>query len=235
MKRSERELRKKHALEVKQQPKSLKQKEMMVRKQFRDTCKVQTKQYKALKAQILANTPKEDQKAVIKKLKEEQRRKLALLGDQYEQSIAEMLQKQCLRLDESQESECQQMKERLHYELEILMAYQSKNKMQAQAQRDRERNELEERVAVRKSLLETKMNSETQRFLEERAERIRILHERQERDLEEFDNESVRLGFSALAIAEISRENYDDDGSLSGSMLSLAHSNSSTSFPPGSV
>ncbi|XP_044260449.1 serine/threonine-protein kinase Tao [Tribolium madens] len=235
MKRSERELRKKHALEVKQQPKSLKQKEMMVRKQFRDTCKVQTKQYKALKAQILANTPKEDQKAVIKKLKEEQRRKLALLGDQYEQSIAEMLQKQCLRLDESQESECQQMKERLHYELEILMAYQSKNKMQAQAQRDRERNELEERVAVRKSLLETKMNSETQRFLEERAERIRILHERQERDLEDFDNESVRLGFSALAIAEISRENYDDDGSLSGSMLSLAHSNSSTSFPPGSV
>lgn len=195
MKRSERELRKKHALEVKQQPKSLKQKEMMVRKQFRETCKVQTKQYKALKAQILASTPKDEQKAVIKKLKEEQRRKLALLGDQYEQSIAEMLQKQCLRLDESQESECQQMKERLHYELEILMAYQSKNKMQAQAQRDRERNELEERVAVRKSLLEAKMGSETQRFLEERAERIRILHERQERDLEEFDSESVRQGF----------------------------------------
>jgi thousand and one amino acid protein kinase len=195
MKRSERELRKKHALEVKQQPKSLKQKEMMVRKQFRETCKVQTKQYKALKSQILANTPKDEQKAVIKKLKEEQRRKLALLGDQYEQSIAEMLQKQCLRLDESQESECTQMKERLHYELEILIAYQSKNKMQAQAQRDRERNELEERVAVRKSLLETKMNSETQRFLEERAERIRILHERQERDLEEFDEESVRQGF----------------------------------------
>jgi thousand and one amino acid protein kinase len=53
--------------------------------------------------------------------------------------------------------------------------------------------------------------------------------------LEEFDEESVRQGFSALAIAEISRENYEDDGSLSGSMLSLAHSNSSTSFPPGSV
>lgn len=203
MSRSERELRKKHALEVKQQPKSLKQKEMMVRKQFRETCKVQTKQYKALKAQILANTPKEDQKAVIKKLKEEQRRKLALLGDQYEQSIAEMLQKQCLRLDESQESECAQMKERLHYELEILIAYQSKNKMQAQAQRDRERNELEERVAVRKSLLEQKMNSETQRFLDERAERIRILHERQERELEEFDEESVRLGFRWVSRGEL--------------------------------
>lgn len=79
---------------------------MMVRKQFRETCKVQTKQYKALKAQILLNTPKEQQKTVIKKLKEEQRRKLALLGDQYETSIAEMLQKQCIKLDESQEVYC---------------------------------------------------------------------------------------------------------------------------------
>lgn len=46
--------------------------------------------------------------------------------------------------------------------------------------------------------------------------------------------------FSALAIAEIShgdlsRDLYDDEGSLSGSMLSLARSNSSTSFPPNSV
>lgn len=49
------------------------------------------------------------------------------------------------------------MRERLNYELEILMAYQSKNKMQAQAQRDRERNELEERVSVRRALLEQKV------------------------------------------------------------------------------
>lgn len=73
------------------------QKEMQIRKQFRETCKIQTRQYKALKAQILQTTAKDEQKAVIKKLKEEQRRKLALLGDQYEQSIAEMLQKQSVR------------------------------------------------------------------------------------------------------------------------------------------
>lgn len=72
----------------------IQQKEMQIRKQFRETCKIQTRQYKALKAQILQTTAKDEQKAVIKKLKEEQRRKLALLGDQYEQSIAEMLQKQ---------------------------------------------------------------------------------------------------------------------------------------------
>jgi len=33
-------------------------------------------------------------KPVVKKLKEEQMRKLAILGEQYEQSIAEMLQQQ---------------------------------------------------------------------------------------------------------------------------------------------
>ncbi len=71
---------------------------MQIRKQFRETCKIQTRQYKALKAQVLSTTSKEEQKTVIKKLKEEQRRKLALLGDQYEQSIAEMLQKQSVNV-----------------------------------------------------------------------------------------------------------------------------------------
>lgn len=225
MTRAERDLKKKHALELKQQPKSLKQKEMQIRKQFRETCKIQTRQYKALKSQILATTPKDEQKTVIKKLKEEQRRKLALLGEQYEQSIAEMLQKQSIRLDESQEVACQQLKDRLHYELEILMAYQSKNKMQAEAQRNRERKELEDRVAVRKSVLERKMESESTQFRQERSERIRLLHEKQVRELEDFDVESIRLGFSALAITEASKELYPDDESLSGSMLSLAHSN----------
>lgn len=70
------------------------QKEIQIRKQFRDACKTQTRQYKELRNQILAGTPKDEQKNVIKKMKDEQRRKLAILGEQYEQSIAEMLQKQ---------------------------------------------------------------------------------------------------------------------------------------------
>jgi thousand and one amino acid protein kinase len=43
---------------------------------------------------VIQTTPKEEQKGVLKKLKEEERRKMALLGEQYEQTIAEMLQKQ---------------------------------------------------------------------------------------------------------------------------------------------
>lgn len=76
---------------------------------------------------------------------------------QYEQSIADMLQKQSLRLDESQEHECQQLSDTLQYELDILRAYQTKNKTQAETQRDRERKELQERVSIRRSLLESKV------------------------------------------------------------------------------
>lgn len=154
----------------------MQQKELQIRKQFRETIKTQERQYKALKAQILQTTPKDEQKAVIKRLKEDKQRKLTLLGEQvrgrekeevdeetnlnplqYETSIEDMLQKQSLRLDESQEKEVLQLKEKLDYELEILMAYQSKNRAQAAAQRDRERKELEDRVNVRRALLESKV------------------------------------------------------------------------------
>ena len=49
------------------------------------------------------------------------------------------------------------MLDKLQRELEILMAYQSKSKMTAEAQRNRERAELEERVSVRRALLEQKV------------------------------------------------------------------------------
>ena len=100
-----------------------------------------------------------------------------------------------IRMDESQEREASELIERLQHELEILTAYQSKSKMAADSQRTRERAELEERVAVRRTLLEQKMEEETQQFLQERSERIRLLHERQAREVEQFDDESTRLGF----------------------------------------
>ena len=98
-------------------------------------------------------------------------------------------------MDESQEREAGELSERLQHELEILSAYQSKSKMAAESQRTRERQELEERVAVRRTLLEQKMEEESQQFLQERSERIRLLHERQTREVEQFDDESTRLGF----------------------------------------
>ncbi|XP_064620244.1 serine/threonine-protein kinase TAO1-B-like isoform X2 [Lineus longissimus] len=228
--RTERELRKKHALEIKQQPKSLRAKEQQIRKQFHDTVKIQTRQYKALKEQILMNTPKQEQKTVIKKLKEEQMRKLAILGEQYENSIAEMLQQQNIKLDETQLAEENDMKNRLRQELELLIAYQSKVKMQTEAQHQREKKQLEERVSLRRALVEQTMEEETVTFQTERSERIRALHERQAAEIEEFDGESTRLGLNAMQIVEATQDSYADDESVRGSMISLSTSSSSNSF-----
>lgn len=77
------------------------------------------------------------------------------------------------------------------------------------------------------------METELQQFNQERAEKMRRLREEHERQLEKFDVESASLGFSQLALSEASKETYPEleEASLSGSMLSLANSNSSTSFP----
>ncbi|XP_024001696.1 serine/threonine-protein kinase TAO3, partial [Salvelinus sp. IW2-2015] len=122
--RRERELHRKHVLELRQQPKNLKAMELQIKKQFQDTCKVQTKQYKALRHHQMEVTPKSEHKTVLKALKEEQTRKLAILAEQYEQSINEMMASQALRLDEAQEAECQALRQQLQQEMELLNAYQ---------------------------------------------------------------------------------------------------------------
>lgn len=221
--RRENELRKKHTLEVKQQPKSLKQKEMQIRRQFRETCKIQTKQYKAWKAQVLAIQPKNDQRVnrqrVISKLKEDQVRKLNLLGEQYEQSVAEMLQKQSIKLDETQEMELRQLKEQLQQELESLISFQDKIRAQADGQRNRERQQLEERIATRKQMLSRKMEDERLQFLDERNERLRLLLERQNSELVAYDQESQRMGFDQQDLSDIS---CDNPGSSSPTMDTLS-------------
>ena len=72
-------------------------------------------------------------------------------------------------MDENQEREATQLGERLQHELDILTAYQSKSKLAGEQQRSRERMELEERVSVRRTLLEQKMEEETQQFLQVRS------------------------------------------------------------------
>jgi len=69
-------------------------KEQEIRRQFRDAVRTQNKQYKLLKETISLKTPKAEQKAVLAKLKDDQMRRMAMLGDQYEHSIAEVMQHQ---------------------------------------------------------------------------------------------------------------------------------------------
>ncbi|MBN3290875.1 TAOK3 kinase, partial [Polypterus senegalus] len=206
--RRDRELHRKHVMELRQQPKHLKVLEMQIKKQFQDTCKVQTKQYKALRNHQLEVSSKCEHKTILKALKEDQTRKLAILAEQYEQSINEMMASQALRLDEAQEAECQALRHQLQQEMELLNAYQSKIKMQTEAQHERELQKLEQKVSLRRAHLEQKIEEELASLQKERTERIKNLLERQEREIESFDMESVRLGFGNLGTLDCPKEDY---------------------------
>ncbi|MGH0126201.1 UNVERIFIED_CONTAM: hypothetical protein FKN15_026675, partial [Acipenser sinensis] len=186
-----------------------KSKELQIKKQFQDTCKIQTRQYKALRNHLLETTPKSDHKTILKRLKEEQTRKLAVLAEQYDHSINEMLSTQALRLDETQEAEYQVLRMQLQQELELLNAYQSKIKIHSDAQHEREGRELEQRVSIRRALLEQRIEEEMLSLQTERSERIRSLLERQAREIEAFDSESMRLGFSNMALTGIPAEAFN--------------------------
>uniref|UniRef100_A0A673N245 Serine/threonine-protein kinase TAO3 n=1 Tax=Sinocyclocheilus rhinocerous TaxID=307959 RepID=A0A673N245_9TELE len=190
--RRERELHRKHVLELRQQPKNLKAMELQIKKQFQDTCKVQTKQYKALRHHQLEVTPKSEHKTVLKALKDEQTRKLAILAEQYEQSINEMMASQALRLDEAQEAECQALRQQLQQEMELLNAYQSKIKIQTEAQHEREQQKLEQKVSLRRAHLE-------QKVLSLLAEVDRVYSNRSSHTLPRINSLSlVRLGLKRM-------------------------------------
>ncbi|XP_023668156.1 serine/threonine-protein kinase TAO3 [Paramormyrops kingsleyae] len=206
--RRERELHRKHVMELRQQPKNLKAMELQIKKQFQDTCKVQTKQYKALRNHQLEVTPKSEHKVILKMLKDEQTRKLAILAEQYEQTINEMMASQALRLDEAQEAECQALRHQLQQEMELLSAYQSKIKMQTEAQHERELQKLEQKVSLRRAHLEQKIEDELASLKNECTERIKFMLDRQKREVDAFDLESARLGFSNLSILDYPKDDY---------------------------
>lgn len=62
-----------------------------------------------------------------------------------------------LRLDEAQELEARSRREQLHQEYELLLAYQSKVRIHAENQRNQEKHQLEEKVSLRRALLEQKV------------------------------------------------------------------------------
>lgn len=64
-----------------------------------------------------------------------------------------------LRLDETQEAEYQVLRMQLQQELELLNAYQSKIKMHTDTQHEREIKDLEQRVSIRRALLEQRVRN----------------------------------------------------------------------------
>ena len=100
--------RRRHQTAQKQAPKDLKDKDQILKKQFRDNIKVQDKQYKvccklmttslrnqnfqAFKNHVIETIPKREQQAVLKKVKTEKKRKMSLLYDQLEKARKDLHQ-----------------------------------------------------------------------------------------------------------------------------------------------
>jgi hypothetical protein len=74
------------------------QQENNIKKQYREAIRTQTSQYKFLQKQTLERAPRDQHKDIIKQYREDRMRKMADLAVQYDQSIAEMLQRQTVRL-----------------------------------------------------------------------------------------------------------------------------------------
>lgn len=208
--RRESELKRKHTLAMRQQPKNFKSKEAVIKKQFHETIKIQEKQYKAWRNHVLETIPKKDQKEVLRRKKDEQMRKIALLGQQYDNSVSNLNQQQVLQLSDSQEKERQSLDLHLRQERELLIAYQSKVKKLSEQQHERELRELEQKVSVRRALLEERMGADMDKLDTERSNRIRNLLDVQTRAIERFDDESLRMGFSTVVITNYGDQVYVD-------------------------
>ena len=134
-----------------------------------------------------------------------------------------------IKLSDEQEKERSQLQAQLKQETEMLTAYQSKVRKVTEAQHERELKDLEQKVSLRRAILEQRVSrvsffrgerldsnrlltddllqteEETARLMNDRSERMRLLLERQGLEIEEFDAESLRMGFSTVVIT-----NYGD-------------------------
>lgn len=227
MERQERELQKRHVLQLRQMPRSLKEKEMQIKKQFREAIKTQERQYKALKETLLAQAPNNRlaQKDLAKRLKDEQDRKSSALLSQYQQSIGEMLYQQNVRVDESQNTETTDLRRKLAQEYELLLAYQSKIRIQTENLHARERRALQERVSHRLALIEQKAEEEGAAFEKDRSSAMRQLHERQGKEIEAFDSETDNMGIASSSLIQL-------DDSLLNSMSQHDETDRALSLSP---
>lgn len=186
-KKAEMELQKKHLLEIRQRPKTLKAQELKVKKQFHEACKIQERQYKILRKEMLAREPRERHAEINQRCKEDRMRKFADLGTQYEQSINDLLQKQKVRLDEIQVTELEALRHQLKQEEEVLNTYQMRQAAHLSSHIDRELDELRNRVTLRIELLEHRMVEESTRLQVIRMERLQDLQTRHKKELDDFE------------------------------------------------
>lgn len=194
--RVEKELRRKHMMELRQQPKSLKKKELQIKKQFQDTLKIIENQYKELLKDYLKNTAKEYHKEVMRKVKEDKMRKMARLQEQYNQSINEHLEREQVNLSESQQQEGEALRQKLQKEQELLQAYQEKVHERLARQNSIEQSNFRSQSDKRLETLKSDLLKAEQDFAAKRHEAESQQHARQRKELTDFQGQEHTLNRS---------------------------------------
>eukprot|EP00731_Ephydatia_muelleri_P022590 Em0015g173a len=225
-KKAERELRKKHVLELKEHPKSLKVKESQIKKQFHDTVRIQQRQYKQYQKQIVSTVPKDRYRDLLKQSKEEQMRKIAMLAMQYERTIADMAQQQTVKLDETQLAEQEALRKQLQSEQDMLQKFQEAQEEKLISQHDREKAALDEKVDTSKRELEKNLFEESTKLQNLRLEKQQDLQKRHLRELKEFAD-----SYSSSSSEKIDHTHPSCDRSSTNSEQS--HSSSATNISMG--
>lgn len=192
--RQQDELRKKHAMQSRQQPRELKIQEAQIRKQYRQVVKTQTRQFKLYLTQMVQVVPKDEQKELTSRLKQDQMQKVALLASQYESQIKKMVQDKQVKLESWQEDEQRILSEKLEKELEELIDYQKKQKAMLDEQIKKERTTLEERIGARRALLEQKILEEREQMSEMRRMKKDQIRDRHSQERHRLENHFVRTG-----------------------------------------
>lgn len=199
--RQQEELRKKHAMQSRQQPRELKIQEAQIRKQYRQVVKTQTRQFKLYLTQMVQVIPKEEQKEMTYRMKQEQMQKVALLASQYESQIKKMVQDKTVKLESWQEDEQRVLSEKLEKELEELIVYQKKQKAMLEEQIKKERTTLEERIGTRRALLEQKIVEEREQMGEMRRLKKEQIRDRHSQERHRLENTFVRGGSTSRSQA----------------------------------
>ncbi|XP_015769344.1 PREDICTED: serine/threonine-protein kinase TAO1-like [Acropora digitifera] len=173
-----------------------------------------------------------DEKRLLKHIKDKQDSDMkAFVSDQKAayKAAKNQFKKVCLpwilKLDENQLSEQQALRSKLQQEQEMLMAYQSKQHNQLLAQHEREEKELQEKVSVRRALLEEKMFQETTRLQDFRTQKQEELELKHTAEIEKFDSNSGVDGTNSLSLKHRSTSSISNTSNSSTTSTRSAENN----------
>lgn len=208
MQQLEQDMSQRHRQALKQAPKNMKDQEAKIKKSYHESINLIEKQYKAFKNHILERFNKADSKKQLKKMKSERKQRLALMWEQYEKTIHDLKEDNKDHITENQNLESEKLKRSLHKDLNLLQDYQAKRRQHFEDMNRDEEASLADKVSVRLSLIMQREEKSHESHQNERAAKIRALSERQAREIEDFDAESLRLGFNTVIIDSRSGNYY---------------------------